>query len=115
MVIVLENLESHSPEKTVNHTNNIMHVDEGGWKSELVIPRRDLRKRPSHVTDTKGNEFKDLCLKLELLMGIFEKGWEKPSSIHQASITIALLGRDILTLAKNSTGKTGAYIIPMLQ
>lgn len=67
------------------------------------------------VTDTKGNEFEDFCLKRELLMGIFEKGWEKPSPIQEASIPIALLGRDILARAKNGTGKTGAYIIPILQ
>lgn len=67
------------------------------------------------VTDTKGTEFEDFCLKRELLMGIFEKGWEKPSPIQEASIPIALLNRDILARAKNGTGKTGAYIIPILQ
>merc|ERR1711970_955749 len=51
----------------------------------------------------------------ELLMGIFEKGWEKPSPIQEASIPIALSGRDILARAKNGTGKTGAYTIPLLE
>ncbi|XP_075555598.1 ATP-dependent RNA helicase me31b-like [Dermacentor variabilis] len=115
MSIVVENSGNHSTEKTVNHTNNIRDVDEGGWKLKLDIPPRDLRKRTSDVTDTKGNEFEDFCLKRELLMGIFEKGWEKPSPIQDASISIALLGRDILARAKNGTGKMGAYIIPMLQ
>ena len=41
----------------------------------------------------QGNEFEDFCLKRELLMGIFEKGWEKPSPIQEASIPIALSGR----------------------
>ena len=48
-------------------------------------------------------------------MGIFEKGWEKPSPIQEASIPIALTGRDILARAKNGTGKTGAYTIPILE
>ena len=48
-------------------------------------------------------------------MGIFEKGWEKPSPIQEASIPIALTGRDILARAKNGTGKTGAYAIPVLE
>jgi ATP-dependent RNA helicase DDX6/DHH1 len=48
-------------------------------------------------------------------MGIFEKGWEKPSPIQEAAIPGALLGRDVLARAKNGTGKTGAYIIPVLQ
>ena len=54
------------------------------------------------------------CLPGELLMGIFEKGWEKPSPIQEASIPIAQSGRDILARAKNGTGKTGAYTIPIL-
>lgn len=48
-------------------------------------------------------------------MGIFEKGWEKPSPIQEASIPIALSGKDILARAKNGTGKTGAYSIPVLE
>lgn len=48
-------------------------------------------------------------------MGIFEKGWEKPSPIQEASIPVALSGKDILARAKNGTGKTGAYCIPILE
>lgn len=48
-------------------------------------------------------------------MGIFEMGWEKPSPIQEASIPMALSGRDILARAKNGTGKTGAYTIPLLE
>ena len=44
------------------------------------------------VTDTKGVEFEDFCLSRDLLMGIFEKGWEKPSPIQEASIGVALSG-----------------------
>lgn len=86
-----------------------------GWKSQLKLPAKDNRKKTTDVTDTKGNDFEDFCLKRELLMGIFEKGWEKPSPIQEASIPIALSGRDILARAKNGTGKTGAYTIPILE
>ena len=48
-------------------------------------------------------------------MGIFEKGYEVPSPIQEESIPIALAGRDILARAKNGTGKTGAYLIPLLE
>uniref|UniRef100_A0A8C7GC83 RNA helicase n=1 Tax=Oncorhynchus kisutch TaxID=8019 RepID=A0A8C7GC83_ONCKI len=72
-------------------------------------------QKAGDVTSTKGNEFEDYCLKRELLMGIFEMGWEKPSPIQEESIPIALSGRDILARAKNGTGKSGAYLIPMLE
>ncbi|XP_052063765.1 ATP-dependent RNA helicase me31b-like [Mytilus californianus] len=86
-----------------------------GWKSKLKLPPKDNRIKTTDVTNTKGNEFEDFCLKRELLMGIFEKGWESPSPIQEASIPIALTGRDILARAKNGTGKTGAYTIPILE
>lgn len=70
------------------------------WKKTLKLPPKDLRIKTSDVTSTKGNEFEDYCLKRELLMGIFEMGWEKPSPIQEESIPIALSGRDILARAK---------------
>lgn len=48
-------------------------------------------------------------------MGIYEKGFEKPSPIQEESIPIALTGRDILARAKNGTGKTAAFSIPVLE
>ena len=48
-------------------------------------------------------------------MGIFEKGFERPSPIQEESIPIALTGRDILARAKNGTGKTAAFTIPILE
>merc|ERR1711976_975851 len=91
----------------INHNNST-------WKTQLKLPPKDLRKKTTDVTDTKGCEFEDFCLKRELLMGIFEKGWEKPSPIQEASIPIAQSGGDVLARAKNGTGKTGAYSIPIL-
>ncbi|XP_078674753.1 putative ATP-dependent RNA helicase DDX6 [Branchiostoma floridae x Branchiostoma belcheri] len=85
------------------------------WKKSLKVPPKDTRIRTTDVTATKGNEFEDYCLKRELLMGIFEMGWEKPSPIQEESIPIALLARDVLARAKNGTGKTGAYIIPVIE
>lgn len=87
----------------------------GNWKDTLALPPRDERYRTEDVTATKGNEFEDYFLKRELLMGIFEKGFERPSPIQEESIPIALTGRDILARAKNGTGKTAAFVIPILE
>jgi ATP-dependent RNA helicase DDX6/DHH1 len=48
--------------------------------------------RRQDVTATKGNEFEDYFLKRELLAGIYEKGFERPSPIQEESIPIALTG-----------------------
>ncbi|KAG2279070.1 hypothetical protein Bca4012_040613 [Brassica carinata] len=85
------------------------------WKARLKLPAPDTRFRTEDVTATKGNEFEDYFLKRELLMGIYEKGFERPSPIQEESIPIALTGRDILARAKNGTGKTAAFCIPVLE
>ncbi|OMP00441.1 hypothetical protein COLO4_12680 [Corchorus olitorius] len=85
------------------------------WKARLKIPPPDTRYRTEDVTATKGNEFEDYFLKRELLMGIYEKGFERPSPIQEESIPIALTGSDILARAKNGTGKTAAFCIPALE
>jgi len=115
------------------------------WKKSLVLPPQDKRKQTEvhpatfesynlmqalirlscvhnsvnpasqDVTATKGNDFEDYFLKRELLQGIYEKGFEKPSPIQEESIPIALTGRDILARAKNGTGKTAAFSIPILE
>ncbi|XP_074558629.1 DEAD-box ATP-dependent RNA helicase 6-like [Curcuma longa] len=85
------------------------------WKAQLKIPPRDTRYKTEDVTATKGNEFEDYFLKRELLMGIYEKGFERPSPIQEESIPIALTGSDILARAKNGTGKTAAFCIPALE
>ena len=96
-------------------TSEVSQSEDTNWKAKLNLPPKDRRVRTTDVTATKGNTFEELCLSRALLMGIFEKGWEKPSPIQEAAIPAALLGRDILARAKNGTGKTGAYTIPVLQ
>ncbi|PMD67251.1 ATP-dependent RNA helicase dhh-1 [Hyaloscypha bicolor E] len=85
------------------------------WKQGLNIPAKDTRQQTEDVTATKGLDFEDFSLKRELLMGIFEAGFEKPSPIQEEAIPVALTGRDILARAKNGTGKTAAFVIPALQ
>lgn len=83
--------------------------------SSRSMPPKDTRFKTEDVTATKGNEFEDYMLNRELLIGIFEMGYERPSPIQEESIPIALAGRDILARAKNGTGKTAAFLIPLLE
>lgn len=87
----------------------------GTFRDGLVAPTKDTRYKTEDVTETKGREFEDFFLKRELLMGIFEKGFEKPSPIQEEAIPVILQNRNVLARAKNGTGKTAAYIIPCLE
>ena len=66
----------------------------GTYKDGLVAPTKDTRYKTEDVTQTKGRDFEDFFLKRELLMGIFEKGFEKPSPIQEEAIPIMLQNRN---------------------
>ncbi|BAM80747.1 RNA helicase [Cyanidioschyzon merolae strain 10D] len=85
------------------------------WRRNLQAPPKDTRYRTEDVTATRGNSFEDYYLRRELLMGLFEMGWERPSPVQEAAVPVALAGRDVLARAKNGTGKTGAFLIPILE
>ena len=86
--------------------------DEESWRKNLNLPAKDNRYQTEDVTLTRGQEFEDYFLKRELLMGIFEKGFERPSPVQERAIPIILQNRNVLARAKNGTGKTAAFIIP---
>ncbi|CAF3839323.1 unnamed protein product [Rotaria magnacalcarata] len=116
-----DELKIATPSTTTNNTSINTNttiaksLDDPNWKEKLKLPPKDNRPKTSDVTNTKGHSFEDYCLKRELLMGIYEKGWEKPSPVQEQAIPIALTGRDVLARAKNGTGKTGAYTIPIVE
>ncbi|KAK1775531.1 ATP-dependent RNA helicase [Copromyces sp. CBS 386.78] len=85
------------------------------WKKNLNLPARDTRHQTEDVTNTRGLDWEEFIHDRDLLMGIFEAGFEKPSPIQEEAIPVALTGRDILARAKNGTGKTAAFVIPALQ
>lgn len=49
------------------------------------------------------------------MQGIYEMGYEFPSPIQEEAIPKIIEGVDIIAKAKNGTGKTAAYSIPLIQ
>lgn len=58
--------------------------------------------------------FTDLGLAEPLLDAINGMGYEKPTPIQAAVIPEFLDGRDVIGIAQTGTGKTAAYVLPML-
>ncbi len=59
--------------------------------------------------------FELLGLKPELLRAVAEKGYAAPSPIQSQAIPAVLSGRDLIAGAQTGTGKTAAFVLPMLQ
>jgi len=59
--------------------------------------------------------FNDLGLTPELARAVAEKGYTTPTPIQRAAIPSVLAGRDVLGGAQTGTGKTAAFVLPILQ
>lgn len=59
----------------------------------MVRPPPDNRVKTDDVTNTRGLEWDDFCLRKELLMGIVSKGFDKPSPIQEEAIPMILASK----------------------
>ena len=58
--------------------------------------------------------FKALGLSEDILQGVLAAGYSSPTPIQAAAIPSACAGRDMIGCAQTGTGKTAAFVLPML-
>lgn len=60
-------------------------------------------------------KFSALDLDAALLSSIEKSGYARPTDIQQAVIPVVLSGKDVLASAETGSGKTAAFVLPVLQ
>ena len=60
-------------------------------------------------------KFNDFALRPEILQAVADAGYEIPTPIQQQAIPIILTGSDLLGIAQTGTGKTAAFVLPMIE
>src|SRR3712207_4055928 len=58
--------------------------------------------------------FADLGLSDELLRAIGDSGYDTPTPIQKGAIPSVLMGKDLVGIAQTGTGKTAAFVLPMI-
>jgi ATP-dependent RNA helicase RhlE len=58
--------------------------------------------------------FESLGLSADLVQMVAEEGYEAPTPVQTAAIPLVLAGRDVLAAAQTGTGKTAAFVLPIL-
>lgn len=86
----------------------------------IVLPAGlDLGAMPAPMNRIKEwryyMSFSELGLSPELLRAIDEQGYNEPTPIQAKAIPLVLSGRDLLAAAQTGTGKTAAFMLPILE
>jgi len=87
--------------------------------SELVrlVEDSKVKIKNAEVSEEKviiTNQFTDFGLDQNLLNNILELGYVTPTPIQDKSIPMIMEGKDIVGLANTGTGKTAAFLIPLI-
>ncbi|KAJ8748263.1 hypothetical protein K2173_000835 [Erythroxylum novogranatense] len=82
---------------------------------EVVDYRKSLAIRVSGFDVPRPiKTFEDCGFSTQLMNAIAKQGYERPTSIQCQALPIVLSGRDIIGIAKTGSGKTAAFVLPMI-
>ncbi|QQP55433.1 DEAD (AspGluAlaAsp) box polypeptide 54 [Caligus rogercresseyi] len=91
-----------------------MSVGGEGYESEAELDTRSLVKQHNRKQKKSGG-FQSMGLSREVFRGIQRKGYKVPTPIQRKTIPLILEGRDVVGMARTGSGKTGAFLIPLLE
>ncbi|CAL8470205.1 g9747 [Coccomyxa elongata] len=102
-------------------------VDVGIPKSRSDVVEFDEVEEPQIVSGRRAKALKDKRKKLKpgsfetlglspvIIRGIKRKGYQLPTPIQRRTLPLALTGQDVVGMARTGSGKTAAFVIPMLE
>ncbi|OIW33019.1 DEAD-domain-containing protein [Coniochaeta ligniaria NRRL 30616] len=71
------------------------------------------KEKPGKKTNL--SSFQGMSLSRPILRGLGNVGFTKPTPIQAKAIPIALMGKDVVGGAATGSGKTGAFIVPIIE
>ncbi|AEO66812.1 uncharacterized protein THITE_2115255 [Thermothielavioides terrestris NRRL 8126] len=93
--------------------------DDGGDDEDFIArQQRSSNRKASNLqgkTVKKGGGFQAMGLNANLLRAITRKGFSVPTPIQRKTIPLILERRDVVGMARTGSGKTAAFVIPMIE
>ncbi|XP_064823650.1 LOW QUALITY PROTEIN: probable ATP-dependent RNA helicase DDX27 [Oncorhynchus masou masou] len=87
--------------------------DKGRKKTKAEEPQEAFFEDASNYDDKL--MFPDMNLSRPILKAITAMGFKQPTPIQKACVPVGLLGKDICACAATGTGKTAAFMLPVLE
>ena len=64
---------------------------------------------------SKSGGFQSLNLSKPVFRGVMRLGYKVPTPIQRRTIPLLMAGQDVVAMARTGSGKTAAFLIPMLE
>ena len=77
--------------------------------------REPLASPQAPIESENKTSFGEFCLDPRLERAVRDAGYETATPVQEKTIPIALSGRDLIGTAQTGTGKTAAFVLPILQ
>lgn len=89
-------------------SNGSQYIHPSKFVNKAVEKKDEIVYQPKH-------KFVDFPFSEMLQNNIYAKGYVNPSAIQDQAIPAVLDGRDVIGLANTGTGKTAAFLLPLIQ
>lgn len=89
-----------------------------GPMKKFIHPSKFINKatpKAEEIPYEAQHQFKDFPFNAQLHHNIASKGYEIPSAIQDQAIPYIIEGRDVIGLANTGTGKTAAFLLPVIE
>lgn len=75
----------------------------------------ELKQREKFKKKAKSGGFESLGLSSNVYRGVKRKGYKVPTPIQRKTMPLILSGVDVVAMARTGSGKTAAFLVPMLE
>lgn len=103
---------AHPDDDISDQSDEEEDADEAAKREAFFAPE-EVAKPGSKKADT--SSFQAMSLSRPILRGLANVGFSKPTPIQAKTIPIALMGKDLVGGAVTGSGKTGAFVVPILE
>ncbi len=103
--------KNQSHNDTIKRTHNRKKINTGTVNTDKFISKASAVATVAYIPERL---IVDLPVDSAIIINLQKKGYEKPTEIQDRTIEAILSGRNLMGLAQTGTGKTGAYLIPLI-
>lgn len=109
--------QDNRPKNKKRKTENVVDAFEDDDDDEAFIAATQVKanRKSEDKAAKKSGAFQSMGLNTVLLKAITRKGFNVPTPIQRKTVPLIMDGQDVVGMARTGSGKTAAFVIPMIE